>query len=42
MNRYRLKWVGGESGHYVVYKDGRFFGSYDTRAEAQRAIEEDK
>lgn len=39
MNRYRIKY---EWGHWVVYKDGRFWGSYDTKYEAQKEIEEEE
>ena len=32
--------VKSERGHYVVYKNGRFYCSADTKAEAMRDIEE--
>lgn len=28
-----------EHGHYVMYVDGKFYGSYDTVAEAARDID---
>lgn len=36
---YRFKWI---NGHVVVFKDGLFWGSYDTIAEAHREIEKEE
>lgn len=37
MFRIRYEW-----GHWVVYKDGQFYCSADTKAEAMKEIEEDE
>lgn len=31
-----------DRGHVVVLKDGKFWGSYDTKAEAYREIQEEE
>jgi len=37
--KYRFKY---ERGHVVVYKNGRFWGTYDTIGEAKRDILEEE